>query len=85
MESHPALDPCMRTFLHNVKKESLDYFLPTKKYLFDMLDFKNRRTHSYAYHWSLEDYSSAIYSSEYYIEKIFEPKPLRIAQEENKE
>lgn len=85
VEPHPAFDPYMRSFLQNLRKGELNYFPSSKKYLFPMKDFNNKQVYSHIYHWSLEDYSEAIYRSGYYIERIFEPKPLKIAYKENGE
>jgi len=84
-EPHPAFDPYMRSFLQNLRKGELNYFPSSRKYLFPMKDFNNKQIYSYAYHWSLEDYSEAIYCSGYCIERIFEPKPLKVAYKENEE
>lgn len=84
IEPHPAFDLYMRTSFKNLKSlQRMNYNSKGKKYTFDMVDGENNKVKSIIYHWRLEDYTTAIYRSGLYIERLFEPEPLRIANSED--
>lgn len=84
IEPHPAFDLYMRSSFKNLNSlQRMDYHTKGKKYIFDMVDGENNKVESVIYHWRLEDYATAIYRSGLYIERLFEPKPLRIANSED--
>lgn len=81
IEPHPAFDHYMRSYFRNSQNmHQMNYNNSGLKYIFDMTNDKDEIINSSAYHWKLEDYASAIHESEYYIEMIHEPPPLKIAK-----
>lgn len=70
-EPHPSFDYYMR---NNIKSGDFNYAKSGFPYEFSM-DINEKNISGQAYHWTLEDYFSAIANSGFVIKKILEPKP----------
>ncbi|OGH28380.1 MAG: hypothetical protein A3E12_01865 [Candidatus Levybacteria bacterium RIFCSPHIGHO2_12_FULL_39_9] len=75
-EPHPAFDFYMR---NKLRIGDFEYFRSGLPYDFTM-NIDGKKLSSIAYHWTLQDYYSAIVNNNFQIDKIIEPRPLDISK-----
>jgi len=76
-EPHPVSDFYMR---NKLKTGGFKYFKSGFPYAFTM-NIHEKKLSSIAYHWTLQDYYSAIVNNDFKINKIIEPRPLDISKD----
>ncbi len=70
-EPHPSFDFYMR---NRLESGDFNYFESGLSYEFSM-NIRNKELNSTAFHWTLEDYFSALVENGFEVDKIIEPKP----------